>query len=216
MSDNTVADAQHALTIHMEQVQGKLPDDCDVWGQTFVKLWVSSPSHSNTCKDWKLTILQEWTGANDDKYNPSIIHLLQARWIFQNEQSPSIYAWAGPMLMPKYLPPLHSKCLLIFFGNFLTIFATAKAPPIPVKSTTPTAPCSMSKPLVSHLSSSKSMPLIDCISQDCPPSPIAPVIDTPPKDNSESPLVSLGTATSPKVAISPSLGKWKAAEREMY
>ena len=118
-----------------------------------------------------------------------------------------MYAWASSTLMPKYLPLLRSKFLQNSLGNLLIILPKAEAPPTPVKSTTPTTPHSMSKPLMSHLSSPKPMPLINHISQDHPVSSIAPTTDTPPKENSESPLVLLGTGTSPEVAITPSLEK---------
>ena len=57
--------------------------------------------NSFTSTDW--TVPQQWTGAMDDEYDPAIMHLLQAHWIFCNEQSASVYAWAGSLLMPKYL-----------------------------------------------------------------------------------------------------------------
>jgi hypothetical protein len=59
----------------------------------------------------------------------------------------------------------------------------------------------MSKPLASRLSSPKATPLIDRISHERPPSPIGPTIDMPPKEASKSPLVSLGTSTSPDVPM---------------
>jgi hypothetical protein len=59
----------------------------------------------------------------------------------------------------------------------------------------------MSRPLASRLSSPKTTPLIDRIAPEQPPSPIAPAIDTPPKENTESPLVSLGTSTSPDAPV---------------
>jgi hypothetical protein len=72
--------------------------------------------------------LQNQTGAStDDEDDPIFLDLLQARWIFRNEQSPSVYAWAGSLLMPKFLPLLTSKELpneFSFLANFLILISS--------------------------------------------------------------------------------------------
>jgi hypothetical protein len=47
----------------------------------------------------------------NDEYNPIFLDLLQAHWIFRNEQNPAVYAWAGSLLMPKHLPTISSKSI---------------------------------------------------------------------------------------------------------
>ena len=47
MLDDATIEARRALEVHMHQVRGKPPDDRDVWGRQFVKLWVSTPLQSN-------------------------------------------------------------------------------------------------------------------------------------------------------------------------